>query len=77
MGWTGDFVETFMARRRHVDALDGAKTHLAVASGHVGGAAELLAEELRLAQVTLGGITGEVTTEDLLGEIFSTFCVGK
>ena len=77
LGWTGDFVETFMARRRHVDALDGAKTHLAVASGHVGGAAELLAEELRLAQVTLGGITGEVTTEDLLGEIFSTFCVGK
>ena len=68
----------FTARRRHVDALervlvslDAGKTHLAK------GAGELLAEELRQAQHALGEITGVFTSDDLLGEIFGSFCVGK
>ena len=77
LGLAGGMAETFMARRRHVEALETTTGHLAAASDHVGSAAELLAEELRLAQASLGRITGEVTTEDLLGEIFSTFCIGK
>ena len=77
LGLAGGMVESFMARRRHVEALETTTRHLAAASDHVGSAAELLAEELRLAQTSLGRITGEVTTEDLLGEIFSTFCIGK
>ena len=77
-GWhAGD--GTFSARRRHLDALDRARRHLvegleALETRHAG---ELLAEELRLAQHALGEITGEVTTEDLLGRIFSSFCIGK
>jgi tRNA modification GTPase len=70
---------TFMARRRHLDAL--ARTAAAVeAAGevlHTRRAGELAAEELRQAQRALGEITGEVTSDDLLGEIFSRFCIGK
>jgi tRNA modification GTPase len=66
-----------MARRRHIEALLTAQTHLQAAEQHVGLAHELLAEELRLAQRALGEITGQVTTEDLLGQIFSKFCIGK
>ena len=70
---------TFSARRRHLDAIARARGHLtdgleALETRHAG---ELLAEELRLAQQALGEITGAVTTEDLLGRIFSTFCIGK
>ena len=70
---------TFSARRRHLDAIARARAHLtdgleALETRHAG---ELLAEELRLAQHALGEITGAVTTEDLLGRIFSTFCIGK
>jgi tRNA modification GTPase len=69
----------FSARARHVDALRRTLTHVQQAEALLreGAAAELAAEELRLAQQALGEITGEVTTEDLLGAIFSRFCIGK
>tara|TARA_B100001146_G_scaffold137248_1_gene120357 strand:- start:142 stop:513 length:372 start_codon:yes stop_codon:yes gene_type:complete len=77
LGYTGMGDTPLMARRRHIEALLAAQTHLQAAEQHVGSAHELLAEELRLAQLALGEITGQVTTEDLLGQIFSTFCIGK
>lgn len=69
----------FMARQRHLQALNQAKTHLDQAGPWVqsGMQLELLAEELRLAQRALSSITGEFTADDLLGEIFSRFCIGK
>ena len=70
----GDTV--FTARSRHIDALQLASTHLDRAAG-LSGQLELFAEELRLAHGALGKITGEFTADDLLGEIFSTFCIGK
>ena len=70
--------DSFSARRRHIDALSRAREHLDEAAGHAeAGAGELLAEELRLAQLCLSEITGEFTSEDLLGKIFSSFCIGK
>jgi tRNA modification GTPase len=69
---------SFMARRRHLDALQRAKTAFTLALNHAHAYhSELLAEELRQAQQALGEITGKFTTDDLLGQIFSTFCVGK
>ncbi|NOY61645.1 MAG: tRNA uridine-5-carboxymethylaminomethyl(34) synthesis GTPase MnmE [Gammaproteobacteria bacterium] len=69
----------FMARRRHLTLLEQAAHHLSsgreVLSSTVAG--ELLAEDLRLAQNSLSEITGEYTPDDLLGDIFSTFCIGK
>ncbi|WP_455384083.1 tRNA uridine-5-carboxymethylaminomethyl(34) synthesis GTPase MnmE [Acidihalobacter prosperus] len=69
----------FLARARHVAALSSAQRCLASALGlaSAGEGAELVAEELRAAQNLLGEITGRVTSEDLLGVIFSTFCIGK
>src|SRR5690606_25955411 len=69
----------FIARRRHLDALHRAQSALLRAEEqlHVYRAGELLAEELRLAQNALGEITGSVTPDDLLGAIFSSFCIGK
>lgn len=67
----------FSARRRHLDALARASEALARAREAAAAGGELEAEELRSAQNALGEITGEVTTEDLLGAIFSTFCLGK
>ncbi len=69
----------FMARRRHLDALARASDHLSCGSAqlHDAAAGELLAEELRQAQQALGEITGEFSADDLLGEIFSSFCIGK
>ena len=69
----------FTARRRHLEALDKAEQHFkegrrALDESRAG---ELLAEELRLAQDALGEITGEFTSDDLLGRIFSEFCIGK
>ena len=71
--------DAFMARRRHVDALDRAQAALERASGRlaVDDAGELVAEELREAQQALGEITGAFATEDLLAHIFSSFCIGK
>ncbi|GAB3672895.1 tRNA uridine-5-carboxymethylaminomethyl(34) synthesis GTPase MnmE [Salinisphaera aquimarina] len=77
-GLAADGEPAFVARRRHLDAL--ARAAAALASGHerlADGTGDLLAEELRLAQNALGEITGAVTSDDLLGEIFSSFCIGK
>ena len=70
---------SFSARQRHVDALKRAGRHLKTGKNEMqeSGSGELLAEELRLAQVALGEITGEMLPDDLLGEIFSSFCIGK
>ena len=69
----------FLARRRHLQALDTANELLLSAQEQLGGARapELLAEDLRLAHNALSEITGEFTSDDLLGKIFSTFCIGK
>ena len=76
VGWRGESGGTFMARERHVAALVRARDHLAVAAGQ-SAVPELFAEELRLAQRALAEITGEFSADDLLGEIFSRFCIGK
>lgn len=70
---------SFSARQRHVDALKRAGSHLSAGYDAMEKqqAGELLAEELRLAQQALGEITGEMLPDDLLGEIFSSFCIGK
>ena len=69
----------FIARRRHLDALERAGGHLAAADSafRAGKAGELIAEDLRLAHQSLGEITGQVTSDALLGEIFASFCIGK
>lgn len=69
----------FTARQRHIDALNRARAHLDAGIEQLmqNQAAEILAEELRLAQQVLGEITGEVTSDELLGRIFSSFCIGK
>ena len=69
----------FTARRRHLDALQRAQVHIEQGRRQLLDlhAAELLAEELRLAQQALGEITGEFSSEDLLGRIFGSFCIGK
>jgi tRNA modification GTPase len=76
VGWRAQESGAFMARERHLRALQQAQTHLRQAQ-EVLSSAELFAEELRLAQHALSEITGEYTSEDLLGEIFSRFCIGK
>lgn len=76
VGWRDQESGAFMARERHLRAMTLAQTHLTHASA-VLPSAELFAEELRLAQRALNEITGEFTPDDLLGEIFSRFCIGK
>jgi tRNA modification GTPase len=76
VGWRDQESGTFMARERHLRALAQAQTHLDQAQA-VLAQAELFAEELRLTQSALNEITGEFTPDDLLGEIFSRFCIGK
>jgi tRNA modification GTPase len=68
-----------MARRRHLNALNTARDHIKLGQQQLeqAGAGELLAEELRMAQNALSEITGEFTSDDLLGKIFGSFCIGK
>jgi len=68
--------DVFIARTRHLQALNEARVHLAEAEAQLP-RLELFAEEMRLAQLALGRITGEVSADDLLGEIFGRFCIGK
>jgi len=75
-GWQAAGEGAFMARARHLDALSRAATHVAAARD-AAAQLELFAEELRLAQAALAEITGEFSADDLLGEIFSSFCIGK
>jgi tRNA modification GTPase len=70
----------FIARERHVDALRRAGLHLQLAGEQIAAAdpaLELLAEELRLSHDALGDITGAYSPDDLLGDIFGRFCIGK
>jgi tRNA modification GTPase len=75
-GWKTGSEGVFLARERHLEALRLAATHLSTAK-RVSSQYELFAEELRLAQLALAAITGEFTPDDLLGEIFGRFCIGK
>lgn len=79
MGFTSTTEGGFMARRRHLDAMERASEllHVGYDQLEMHGAGELLAEDLRQAQQTLSEITGEFTPDDLLGRIFSSFCIGK
>ncbi len=75
-----DMEGAFLARERHLVALRDAAAHLAAAAAQLAQDApplELLAEELREAQTALAAITGEFSADDLLGVIFSRFCIGK
>jgi len=79
-GWQQTGESLYLARERHLTALKAARTHLEEAGLHAeqgDQALDLFAEELRLAQKWLGSITGELTSDDLLGAIFSRFCIGK
>ena len=75
-GWSSTGESVFLARERHLRALAAAKEHLTGAAGEKE-RWELFAEELRLAQEALSAITGGFTADDLLGEIFGRFCIGK
>jgi tRNA modification GTPase len=78
--WHGGAEDALSARSRHLHALDDAVSHLQAAGVCISGKVlqlDLFAEELRLAHRALGDITGEFTPDDLLGEIFSRFCIGK
>ena len=78
-GYVGQTGGGFSARRRHLDALARAAEHIDTGGRQLAGeqAGELLAEELRQAQQALAEITGEFSSDDLLGRIFSSFCIGK
>lgn len=76
VGWRDMASGAFMARERHLNALQHAQAHLCAAES-ARDLPELFAEELRLAQAQLSSITGEFSPDDLLGEIFSRFCIGK
>ncbi|MDE2592597.1 MAG: tRNA uridine-5-carboxymethylaminomethyl(34) synthesis GTPase MnmE [Burkholderiales bacterium] len=79
-GWQAAQEGVFIARQRHVQSLRAAREHVHMAQAHAAladGALDLMAEELRLAHNALGTITGAFTSDDLLGEIFTRFCIGK
>lgn len=79
-GWQSAAEGIYIARARHVEALQAVAAHLEEADAQLAAQAahlDLLAEELRLAQQALNSITGEFTSDDLLGVIFSSFCIGK
>jgi tRNA modification GTPase len=75
-GWSSSGEPVFLARERHLRALEKARSHLEAAAAEAR-RWEFFAEELRLAHRALGAITGEFTADDLLGEIFARFCIGK
>jgi tRNA modification GTPase len=75
-GWSSTGEDVFLARERHLRGLQAAREHIAAAGREVR-RAELAAEELRLAQHALGAVVGEFSADDLLGEIFARFCIGK
>ena len=79
MGYQSNLEGGFLARRRHLEALELASSHLALGQEQleVYHAGELLAEELRMCQLALSEITGKFTSDDLLGKIFGSFCIGK
>lgn len=79
-GWAPGAQSPWLARERHIQALEAAAGHLERARSHAeldDQVLDLFAEELRLAHEALGAITGQFTSDDLLGEIFSSFCIGK
>ena len=79
-GWQSAPEGLYLARARHVEALQAVQAHLEMADEQLAAQAahlDLLAEELRLAQISLNSITGEFSSDDLLGVIFSSFCIGK
>lgn len=79
-GWQPGAESPWLARERHLDALQDAQRHLSWAAEHASrddAVLDLFAEELRLSHEALGRITGQFTSDDLLGEIFSSFCIGK
>lgn len=79
-GWQGAQTGAFIARERHLQALRRAREHAELGFAHLRAATahlDLMAEELRLAHTALSEITGEFTSDDLLGVIFSKFCIGK
>ena len=79
MGFQNMNEGNFSARRRHLQALEAAAGFLRAGQEQLleSGAGELLAEDLRLSQLSLGEITGTVSSDELLGQIFSSFCIGK
>lgn len=79
MGFASTTEGGFLARRRHLDALERARKSLLQGQAQLEGygAGELLAEDLRAAQDALGEITGQITPDELLGKIFGSFCIGK
>jgi len=79
-GWLPANEGLYLARERHVQALKRVQSHIEMADAHLRAQAQsldLLAEELRLSQTALNEITGEFNADDLLGVIFSSFCIGK
>jgi tRNA modification GTPase len=79
-GWQPANEGLYLARERHVQALQRVRAHVEIADAHLRAQAQsldLLAEELRLSQMALNEITGEFNADDLLGVIFSSFCIGK
>jgi tRNA modification GTPase len=76
VGWSATGESVYLARERHLRALESARGYLESAA-HTALRWELFADDLRLAHAALGSITGEVSSDDLLGEIFARFCIGK